>query len=49
VSACLVAVIAYRLGRKVKWDSAARTFPGDSEAQAMMTKRYRAPWTLPRV
>jgi hypothetical protein len=49
VSACLVGVIAYRLGRTVKWDSAARTFPGDSEAQAMMTKRYRAPWTLPKV
>ena len=49
VSACLVGVIAYRLGRKVRWDAKAETFPGDTEAQAMMTKRYRAPWHLPSV
>ena len=49
VSACLAGVIAYRLGRKVKWDAKAGTFPGDAEAQAMMTKKYRAPWTLPAV
>ena len=49
VSACHVGVIAYRLGRKVRWDAKAETFPGDSEAQAMMTKRYRAQWSLPSV
>jgi predicted dehydrogenase len=49
VSACLTGVIAYRLGRKVRWDSKAETFPGDREAQAMMTKQYRAPWALPKL
>ena len=49
VSACHAGVIAYKLGRKVKWDAKLETFPGDAEAQAMMTKRYRSPWTLPAV
>jgi hypothetical protein len=49
VSACLAGVIAYRLGRKVRWDAQAQTFPGDEAAQAMMTKKYRIPWTLPAV
>jgi predicted dehydrogenase len=49
VSACLVGIIAYRLGRKVRWDAKTGTFPGDPEAQSMMTKKYRAPWTLPAV
>jgi hypothetical protein len=41
--------IAYRLGRKVRWDIKAETFPGDAEAQAMMGKKYREPWKLPGV
>jgi predicted dehydrogenase len=49
VSTCHVGVIAYRLGRKVRWDAKKETFPNDSEAQAMMTKKYRSPWTLPAV
>jgi predicted dehydrogenase len=49
ISACHAGVIAYRLGRKVKWDAMAQTFPGDAEAQAMMTKKYRAPYGLPAV
>jgi hypothetical protein len=49
VTACLVGVIAYRLGRKVRWDAKAETFAGDREAQAMMTKPYRPPWILPAV
>ncbi len=49
ISACHVGTIAYRLGRKVKWDAAAQTFPGDAEARAMMTKKYRAGFALPAV
>jgi hypothetical protein len=49
VSACHVGNIAYRLGRKVRWDVRAETFPGDAEAQAMMGKKYREPWKLPGV
>jgi predicted dehydrogenase len=49
VTACHTGTIAYRLGRKVRWDAKSETFPGDRQAQAMMTKRYRAPWVLPTV
>jgi hypothetical protein len=46
VSACHVGVIAYRLGRKVRWDAQSESFPGDHEAQALMTKKYRTPWSV---
>jgi hypothetical protein len=49
VSACLVGVIAYRLGRKVTWDAKAETLPGDAQAQTMMTKKYRAGYEPPTV
>ncbi len=49
VSACHVGTIAYRLGRKVRWDASAETFPADAEARALMTKKYRDPWKLPAV
>jgi predicted dehydrogenase len=49
VSACHAGVIAYKLQRKVLWDAKEETFPGDAAAQALMTKKYRAPWALPAV
>jgi predicted dehydrogenase len=45
-SACLTAVIAGKLGRKLKWDAQAERFIGDKEANAMLTKEYRKPWKL---
>jgi predicted dehydrogenase len=41
--------IAYKVGRKVRWDAARQQFAGDAEANRLITPRYRAPWTLPRV
>jgi hypothetical protein len=49
VTACHIGVIAYRLGRTVRWDGKRERFPGDAEAQRMTTKKYREPWTLPAV
>jgi predicted dehydrogenase len=49
VSACHLGVIAYRLGRKVKWDVEREQFPNDPEAQAMTSRKYRKPWNLPEV
>lgn len=49
VTACHIGVIAYRLGRTVRWDGKQETFIGDTEAQAMLTKKYREPWSLPAV
>ena len=42
-----LAEIAYRLGRVLEFDPETETFPHDSEANAMLTKSYREPWTLP--
>ncbi|MBI3461970.1 MAG: gfo/Idh/MocA family oxidoreductase, partial [Planctomycetes bacterium] len=39
--------IAYRLGRVLRFDPETETFPGDAEANALLTKEYRSPWTVP--
>jgi predicted dehydrogenase len=44
--ACHLGNIAYRLGRRVAWDVAGEKMIGDAEAQALVTRPYRAPWAL---
>lgn len=39
--------IAYRVGRKIKWDPKNERVIGDPEADALVTKKYRKPWALP--
>jgi len=39
--------IAYRLGRRLKFDPATESFIGDSEADAMLTREYRKPYVVP--
>jgi predicted dehydrogenase len=46
-TACHVGNIARWLGRAVRWDPIRETFPGDDEANAMLTRPMRAPWKLP--
>ncbi len=43
---CHLGNIAVNLGRTVKWDPATETFPGDKEANQMLTRPMRAPWHL---
>lgn len=43
---CHLANIAMRLGRHLQWDPAAERFVNDDEANAMLVRPYRAPWTL---
>ena len=38
---------SYRLGRKLKFDPQTLKFPGDAEANAMLTRKYRAPYVVP--
>ena len=44
--ACHLANIAFRLGRRVAWDVDGERVTGDADAQAMVTRPYRAPWSL---
>ena len=44
---CALANIAMKLGRTLRWDSAARRVVGDDDANAMLARPYRAPWRRP--
>jgi hypothetical protein len=37
---------AYAFGRTLRWDMAADRFVDDEEANRLITKPYRAGWTL---
>ncbi len=39
--------ISYRVGRVLHFDPQAERFRGDDEANALLTKKYRAPWGVP--
>jgi hypothetical protein len=45
-SVCHLGHIAIQLGRKLKWDPAKEIFPDDPEANRMLDKPRRAPWTI---
>jgi predicted dehydrogenase len=42
----LLANIAYKTGRKLKWDSGQEQFVGDQEANSYLQRDYRKPWHL---
>ncbi|MGP8246858.1 MAG: Gfo/Idh/MocA family protein [Bryobacteraceae bacterium] len=44
---CHLANISFRTGRKLTFDSATETIQGDKEANAMLTRKYRAPFVVP--
>ncbi len=48
-SLCHLGNIAYRLGRTVNFDPTTETFPGDAEANAMLTRDYRKPYVVPEI
>jgi hypothetical protein len=43
----LLANIAYRTGRALRFDPRLETFPGDEEANRLLTRPYRAPFVVP--
>ena len=43
-TACHLANISLRTGRKIAWDAKANDVQGDNEASAMLMRPYRAPW-----
>ena len=43
---CHAAYIAFELGRKLTWDPDSETFPHDEEANGMLSRPMREPWSL---
>jgi hypothetical protein len=43
-TACHLANISLRLGRKIRWDAAKEEIASDAEAAAMLERPYRQPW-----
>ena len=41
-----LAVISFRLKRKLKWDSRKEEFVGDDAANYLLSRAYRSPWKL---
>ncbi|MCY7358869.1 MAG: Gfo/Idh/MocA family oxidoreductase [Rudanella sp.] len=41
--------ISYRLGRSLTFDPTKEQFVGDKEANAMLTRKYRAPYLIPAI
>ena len=46
-TSCILANLAMKLGRTLRWDEQAGTIVGDEEAQKLMTRPYRGPWVHP--
>jgi predicted dehydrogenase len=44
---CHLGNIAHRVGRKLAFDAATETFPGDAEANALLAREYSARYELP--
>jgi len=43
-----MANISFRTGNRVlRFDGAAERFRDDAEANALLKRKYRAPWTIP--
>ena len=43
---CHLGNISYRLGRSLKFDGASERFVGDEEADKLLSRKYRSPYTL---
>jgi len=46
---CHLGNIAYRVGRSLKFDGTSEQFVGDEEANKLLDRTYRAPYTLPAI
>ena len=47
ISVCHLANMARQVGRKLRWDPATETFPGDDEANDLVARPRRKGYELP--
>jgi predicted dehydrogenase len=47
-ASCIMANDALKLGREFAWDPARQAVVGDEEANRLLQRRYRQPWTHPK-
>jgi predicted dehydrogenase len=45
-TAPLLGVVAFKTGRKLAWDAQTEMFVNDEEANRLLTKEYRQPWSI---
>jgi hypothetical protein len=45
----LIANVAYRMKRELKFDGARERFVNDPEADKLLTREYRAPYVIPNL
>jgi predicted dehydrogenase len=46
-ASCILANLAMEIGRPLTWDAAKGQVSGDAEANRLLKRRYRGPWTHP--
>jgi len=46
---CHLGNVAHRTGRRLEFDGLAEQFKNDAEANALLGRKYRSGWELPRV
>jgi predicted dehydrogenase len=46
-TACILANMSLKLGRSLTWDNATGRIVGDDDANRLLSRPYRAPWTHP--
>ncbi|EMI20796.1 oxidoreductase domain-containing protein [Rhodopirellula maiorica SM1] len=45
----LLGMLSLKLGRSVRWDGESERIIGDDEANGLLKRKYRAPWTYPEI
>jgi hypothetical protein len=45
-STCHLGNVAYRTGKKIRWDPRKEQIPGDRKAARYLSRSYRKPWKL---
>ena len=44
----LLGMLSYKLGRSIRWDGGKETVPGDSDANKLLSRKYRKGWEYPK-